>query len=132
MTQPLYWLTLTILMTALFWVVYILNAMVVRGIMGALANPSPDQKPLSPWAQRAKAAHSNAIENLVIFGLLILIAHAVGLTDGLITTAAMLYFVARLAHFVVYTAGIPVLRTLAFVVGWAAQIMVILALLGAV
>lgn len=130
MTQPLYWLTLTILMTALFWVVYILNAMVVRGIMGALANPSPDQKPLSAWAQRAKAAHSNAIENLAIFGLLILIAHAVGLTDGMITSAAMLYFVARLVHFVVYTAGIPVLRTLAFVAGWVAQIMVILAILG--
>lgn len=71
MTQPLYWLTLTILMTALFWVVYILNAIVARGLMGALANPSPDQKPLAAWAQRAKAAHSNAVENLVIFGLLL-------------------------------------------------------------
>ena len=131
MTDPLYWLTLTITMTALFWVIYILNAIVVRGIMGALANPSPELPALSAWAQRAKAAHTNAIENLTIFGLLVLIAHAIGLTGGMVTTAAMLYFFARLVHFVVYSAGIPVLRTLAFVAGWVAQVMVIMAILQA-
>ena len=128
MTDPLFWLMLTITMTALFWVVYILNSMAVRGVMGAMANPSADQPPLSTWAQRAKAAHNNAIENLAVFGLLILIAHLLGLTDGAVTTAATLYFAARLIHFVVYTAGIPVLRTLAFVAGWVAQAMVIVAI----
>ena len=129
MTEPLFWLTLTITMTALFWVVYILNSMAVRGVMGAMANPSPDQAPLAPWAQRAKAAHSNAIENLAVFGILILIAHVLGITSGMVTTAALLYFFARLVHFVVYTAGIPVLRTLAFVAGVVAQVMMIVAIL---
>jgi len=83
MTDPLYWLTLTIAMTALFWVVYSLNSIAVRGLTSALANPSPDQKPLAAWAQRAKAAHYNAIENLVIFGLLILpFARTLAFTAG--------------------------------------------------
>jgi uncharacterized MAPEG superfamily protein len=37
---------------------------------------------------------------------------------------------ARLAHFIVYTSGIPVMRTLTFSVGWAAQIVILLAILG--
>jgi uncharacterized MAPEG superfamily protein len=40
------------------------------------------------------------------------------------------YFFARLAHYVVFTLGIPVVRVLAFAVGVAAQITLALALLG--
>ena len=31
-------------------------------------------KPLAPWAQRMKAAHYNAVENLVLFAALVLVA----------------------------------------------------------
>jgi uncharacterized MAPEG superfamily protein len=40
------------------------------------------------------------------------------------------FFYTRLAHYVVYTAGIPVIRTLLFAVGWACQMMLALTLLG--
>jgi uncharacterized MAPEG superfamily protein len=40
-----------------------------------------------------------------------------------------LYFWSRLAHAAVYTAGIPVLRTLAFTGGFVAQLALVLALL---
>ncbi len=40
MSKELYWLTLTAAMTALLWVPYILDRIMVRGTMGALANPS--------------------------------------------------------------------------------------------
>ncbi len=130
MNTELTWLTLTILMTAVFWIPYILDRFVKRGIMGTLDNPSLDANPQSAWAERAKAAHYNGVENLVIFAPLVLIANAAGVTGGIVATAAITYFWARLAHFVVYVFGIPGLRTLAFLGGFAAQVMVAGAILG--
>ena len=41
MTTELFWLTATVLMTALMWMPYILNRIAVRGLIGALANETP-------------------------------------------------------------------------------------------
>ena len=38
--------------------------------------------------------------------------------------AVVVYFFARLAHFIVYASGVPVMRTLMFTVGWTAQIVI--------
>ncbi len=130
MTSELYWLTMTALMTALFWVPYVLNRMAVRGVMGAMANPTPDAASQPAWAERGLSAHRNGVENLVVFAALVLVAHAAGISSELTASAAAIYFLARLAHYIVYTAGIPVLRTLAFTVGWACQIVFALAILG--
>src|SRR5205814_356867 len=47
MSKELYWLVLTAAMTGLLWVPYILDRIMVRGAMGATANPSPTDKPQS-------------------------------------------------------------------------------------
>jgi uncharacterized MAPEG superfamily protein len=109
---------------------YILDRMMVRGVMGTLANPSLTDKPQSPWAQRLMAAHVNAVENLVIFAPLVLAAQDlnVNLATPTTTFACQLYFWSRLVHAIVYTLGLPVLRTLAFVGGFVAQVMLVLAL----
>ena len=44
--------------------------------------------------------------------------------------ACAVYFWARLAHVIVYTLGVPVLRTLAFAVGFVAQVALVLAIFG--
>ncbi|MEQ1516564.1 MAG: MAPEG family protein [Usitatibacteraceae bacterium] len=130
MTTELYWLTLTILMTALFWLPYILDRLAVRGVMPALSDTKPETgSPHSLWAQRAMKAHQNAIENLVIFAGAVLIAHALGISTPATKAAVVVYFCARLTHFLVYTAGVPVVRTLAFAVGWGAQLVIIASIL---
>jgi uncharacterized MAPEG superfamily protein len=43
--------------------------------------------------------------------------------------AVVVYFFARLIHFLVYLAGIPVARTLAFTAGWLAQIAILASIL---
>src|SRR5450631_4345803 len=73
MSRELMWLTLTVILTGLMWVPYIIDRMMVRGMMGAMANPSRKDKPQSPWAMRLYFAHTNAIENLLIFAILVLI-----------------------------------------------------------
>jgi uncharacterized MAPEG superfamily protein len=130
MTTELYWLTLTVLMTALFWVPYILDRLAVRGPVPALTDTKPESGgPHSLWARRAIRAHQNAVENLVIFAPAVLIAHALNISTPATRAAVVVYFFARLVHFVVYTIGIPVLRTLAFAVGLAAQIVLIVSVL---
>jgi uncharacterized MAPEG superfamily protein len=128
MSTELFWLTLTVAMTGLFWVPYILDRIMVRGLVGATANPSPKDEPQSPWAQRLMAAHTNAVENLVIFAPLVLTARALGIATAMTAFACALYFWSRLAHVVVYTLGIPVLRTLSFAAGFVAQVLLALAI----
>jgi uncharacterized MAPEG superfamily protein len=128
MPKELFWLTLTVALTGLIWIPYILDRIMVCGLADTLANPSPNMKPQSPWAQRMMAAHVNAIENLVVFAALVLIAQDVKVSSGATVFAAALYFWSRLAHVVVYTAGIPVARTLAFTGGFIAQAIFVLAI----
>ena len=130
MSKELYWLTLTAAMTALLWVPYILDRIMIRGPAGATANPSPDDKPQSAWAVRMMAAHVNAVENLVVFAPLVLTAQALNIHTATTAFACAFYFWCRLAHVAVYTAGIPVARTLAFAGGWIAQITLVLAIFG--
>jgi len=126
----LIWLAAALLLTTLFWIPYALNRMAVQGVMGSMSNPAPDAPPLADWAQRAKAAHSNAIENLAVFAPALIAASLLGQSGPVTLFAAQLYFFARLAHYVIYAAGVPVLRTLAFLGGWLATVLAALAALG--
>ena len=130
MTKELLWLTLTIILTGLMWVPYILDRIKVRGLMGAMANPSRKDKPQSEWAQRLYFAHTNAVENLIIFAPLVLILDAQGYSTQGTVIACAVYFWARLVHAVVYTMGVPILRTLAFSVGFVAQVALVFAVFG--
>ena len=130
MTKELLWLTLTIILTGLMWVPYILDRVMTRGLMGAMANPSRKDKSQSEWAQRLYFAHTNAVENLIIFAPLVLILDAQGYSSQNTIIACAVYFWARLAHAVVYTMGVPILRTLAFTVGFLAQVALVFAVFG--
>ena len=68
------------------------------------------------WAGRAKRAHLNMIENMVLFATLVLIAAVAGKANAMTAMGAMIFFWARLAYAVIYVAGIAWLRTLAWFV----------------
>ena len=128
MTRELFWLALTVILTGLLWVPYVLNRIQVRSLSGAMANPSRGDKPLAPWATRLMFAHDNAVENLVIFVPLVLILNAADYSTQWTALACAVFFWARLAHIIVYTLGLPVFRTLAFSVGFLAQAVLALAI----
>jgi uncharacterized MAPEG superfamily protein len=128
MSKEFFWLMLTIILTGLMWIPYILDRAAVRGLAGAMGNPSPTDKPQSPWAQRMMAAHDNTVENLVLFAPLVIVAHELEISNGATVAACAVYFWARLAHFIVYALGIPVLRTLCWTVSWLALAALVLAI----
>lgn len=133
MTPPSPELTYTALSAALtgsLWMPIIVNRLREMGMWKALKNPEPDVRPHAGWAYRLANAHRNAIENLAVFAPLALSVHVLGLGTAGTATAAALFFWSRLAHAVVYTFGVPLLRTIAFVIGFGAQATMLLRVLG--
>lgn len=107
----------------MLWMPYLVNAMLVRGAGSVLGEaPQESDKPLSPWARRLRAAHCNAVENLVVFAALVLVAHVAKASSDATAAAAIVYFWARVAHYLIYGLGITALRTFAFLVAWIAQL----------
>lgn len=123
---------LTALWIAIEWLPYILDRILVRGMMGALANYSADATPQSPWAQRAMRAHDVSVQAFVAFAPLAVLASIRLPDDALTGTLAMLFFFGILAHYVIYCMGIVVLRTLAFAVASLSTVALALRVLGAI
>lgn len=107
--------------TLLFWLPYILARIARYGVIETLTYRA-DKEPVAEWAERAKKAHYNAVENLAPFAALVLVAHVTQSTNGATAAAAIAYFWARVAHYILYTAGVPFARTITFAIGWAAMV----------
>lgn len=120
MKTELLYLTWVTIVTALIWVPYVVDRAAVWGLRDTVGYPE-SPKPQSRWAQRMKAAHANAIENLAIFATLVLVANAIGVSNGATLFAAALYFWARVVHLIAYTFAVPWVRTLGFTGGFVAQ-----------
>jgi len=128
MTPELTKLTWVLVLHAVCWIPYILNRVMVQGLIDAVGYPE-DPKPLSPWAERARKAHYNSVENLVAFAAIVLLLNAVDISNETTVLACTVFFWARLVHYIVYVAAIPWLRTLAYFVGWLCTLALILQVL---
>jgi uncharacterized MAPEG superfamily protein len=85
--------------------------------------------PLAGWAGRAQRAHRNMLENLVLFAALVLICAITNKTNATTLLGAQLFFWARLAYAVIYVAGIPYLRTAAWLASIIGVVLIFLQLL---
>ncbi|MCB9928262.1 MAG: MAPEG family protein [Alphaproteobacteria bacterium] len=127
----LWWLAVMGLIMAATSLPYVLDRIVVRGLWGALDNPQPHPLPQSAWAERMKAAHYNSVENLVVFAPLAVAVVVAGVTDANTLLAVQAFVIARARSISWSTRWHPpVLRTLAFLVGWLAIVALALRLLG--
>ena len=86
---------------------------------------------LTGFAGRARRAHLNMIENMVLFTALVLIATAAGKANAMTAMGAMIFFWGRLAYAVIYVIGMPWLRTLAWFVSVIGMAMIAWVLLQA-
>lgn len=130
LSPELFWLIMTLLMTALFWIPYIINRMLELGILNALWDRFGLTDTNKDWARRMMQAHDNAIENLVLFAPLVILVQMTETNTTATATACMIYFFARLIHYLVFTFAIPLLRVLTFLIGAGVQIFLAITLLG--
>jgi uncharacterized MAPEG superfamily protein len=84
----------------------------------------------APWTGRAVRAHLNLVENMPPFIALVVVAHLTGRANDTTALGATIFFWARVAHALIYTAGIVYLRTAAFAVALAGEVMILSQLLG--
>ena len=133
MNDARFWLLATVGTTACMWMPYVLDRFARIGIPRTLGNPKrTDVDEQSACAVRAKEAHANAIENLAVFAPLSILSIHLGLGGTLaVSIPSAIYFAARLAHYAAYAAGVPVVRTLAFLTGFGAQVALLIALANA-
>ncbi|MBO6890997.1 MAG: MAPEG family protein [Roseibium sp.] len=129
-SPELVWLIAIAVVTAAMWVPYILESFVRRGVFATMGNPSPDDPPMPAWADRAKRAHLNALDNLAVFAAVVLSAVQLGATGGSVLLAVQIYVIARIAHYCVFVAGIPVARTVTFLAGFFATLFIAFAAIG--
>ncbi len=81
-----------------------------------LAGNRENMPELAGWAGRAQRAHRNMLENLVLFAIVVLAARLTNVSNAVTLLGAQLFFFGRIAHAILYVAGIPWLRTLAWLV----------------
>jgi uncharacterized MAPEG superfamily protein len=125
MTTDLSMLVLTALLCLLMPVVYLVGR---SGRPGGLAWGFGNRDvPLdvAPWVRRAERAHANLVENLAPFAIFVLVAHVAGKANGTTALGATLFFWGRVAHAAVYVAGLPYVRTAAFFVGTAGELLIL-------
>ncbi|MBI3452133.1 MAG: hypothetical protein HY057_04745 [Rhodospirillales bacterium] len=65
-SPELFWLAAVALLTAALWIPYTLQLIVQMGPIAAFWDPFHETPLAAPWAQRAKRAHTNAVEGLVV------------------------------------------------------------------
>ncbi|MBV9824967.1 MAG: MAPEG family protein [Alphaproteobacteria bacterium] len=89
-----------------------------------------DQLPaITGWAGRARRAHVNMLESLVLFAALVLVAEITNRNNYMTGLGVQLFFWARLVYALVYIAGIPWVRTAVWGVSVIGLILIFLQLM---
>ena len=106
---------------------------ILRNVAGVMAwGLGNRDKPLAgepAWLPRARRAHANLVENLVVFAALVLTAYVANRLNWWTALGSQLFFWGRLAHAVAYIGGLVPWRTLAFGVAVAGMWMIAIPLL---
>ena len=123
MTTEFAYLVWAAILTLLIRVPWMVNKVTVRGL-GKVSGYPTDSEPLSAWAHRVWVAHEDAVQNLIIFAVLVVALDLMGESNMWTRGAAAVYFWARLTHFIVYAFGIPRLKTVAFATAFCAKLVI--------
>jgi uncharacterized MAPEG superfamily protein len=99
--------------------------------MDVMAGHRDDMKAPSAWQARTKRCVDNHREGLILFAPLVLIAAHLNVSNDLTVWGAQLFFYSRVAHAVIYLAGWPKVRPLAWAIGIVGTIMVFVAVITA-
>jgi uncharacterized MAPEG superfamily protein len=118
MSTELKYLAFTALLTASLWIPYVVAQVITNGPLAPENYVDPTMRPLPNWGKRADRIYINAIETFAPFAAMVLLVQATGKADSMTAFWAISYFWLRVAHAVIYLAGIPYLRTLIFVLGY--------------
>jgi uncharacterized MAPEG superfamily protein len=91
-------------------------------------SPRDEPRQLSGVGARVQRAFANYMQTFPFFAAAILLANVAGRHSWLTVWGAHMYFWARVIYVPLYAAGIPIARTLAFVVAVVGIVFILIAL----
>src|SRR4051812_40750588 len=123
MSPELKYLLFSVLLT---FVQVLIAAAAANQVVGlnTLAGNREGLTELPGFAGRAKRAHLNMLENMVLFSALVLITVVAQKTNAMTALGALIFFWARLIYAVIYLIGVPWLRTLAWFVSVIGMVLI--------
>ena len=130
MSPDLKYLLFSVILTFVQMLVAAMGANQAVGL-NTLAGNREGLPEIKGWAGRAKRAHLNMVENMVLFAALVLIAAVAGKANALTAMGAAIFFWSRVAYAVIYVAGIAWLRTVAWFVSVIGMVLIAIELLKA-
>lgn len=114
MTEPQVLVATAILAFVLF--VPSLVGLGMRGGILPLFGNRENTPPLPEWANRSIRAQRNMLDNLAPFAVIVVAAQMAGVSDTEMLSGSTQFFWGRVGHAGSYIAGIPYVRTAAFLV----------------
>ena len=103
---------------ALAWIMLMTAALLrTRGNVALMFGNRDNLPVATPLEERADRAAKNMLENLVLFTAAYIAAKSAGASGWKVEHGAQLFVAARVLYFVLYLAGVKVVRTLAWFVG---------------
>ena len=128
MEPELFYLVLSVGLCGILWVPIVIERVIRVGLTETVGN-NPDTEDLPGWVERLKRTHRNLVDNIVIFGTLVLILQSVEKSNDTTGLAALIFFYARLIQTISHIFGIVWVRTVSFVIGWLATAVIFLVLI---
>src|SRR5271170_2096239 len=115
MSPEIKYLAFTAILTASLWIPYIVAQVMTNGPLKPENYVDPTPRPVPNWGKRAHRVYQNAAETFAPFAALVIAVKVAGKADSMTAFWTMSYFWVRVAHAVVFLAGIPYIRTILFV-----------------
>src|SRR5271168_1162418 len=118
MSTELKYLAFTAMLTAALWIPYVVAQVKTNGFLTPPNYIDPTPRPLPDWGKRADRVYLNAVETFAPFATLVILIQLTGKANGMTAFWTMSFFWLRVAHAIVFLAGIPYIRTLIFVLSF--------------
>lgn len=99
------------------------------GLGSAVGNREDMPASFPGWVGRARRAHANMLENLLIFAIFVIAAHLAERNNDMTALGALIFFWARVAFAAAYVLGITWVRSLLWFAGFVGTLMIALQLL---
>lgn len=123
MASDLKYLAYMSMLTAALWIPYIVCQVMNNGPLQPKNYLDPSlPRPVPAWGQRAHRAYLNAIEVFAPFAALVIAAQLSGKANAMTAFWSASFFYLRLAHAIVYWAGLPYLRTVLFTLAFITEV----------
>ena len=123
MSTDLKYLAWTAMLTAALWIPYVVCQVMTNGPLQPNNYVDPAlPRPVPLWGQRAHRTYLNAVEVFAPFAALVIVAQLTGKANATTAFLSASFFYLRLAHAIVYWAGLPYLRTILFTLAFVAVV----------